>query len=59
LIDFSDALEGKEGQPFFLEPRDIILVPQTSIVKVDQWVNQHIYKLLPISQFGFSIQWVP
>jgi len=59
LIDFSDALEGKEVKPSYLEPRDIIYVPRTTIVKVDQWVDQHIYRLLPLSRPGFGISWTP
>jgi hypothetical protein len=46
----------KEGeiQPFFLEPQDIVYVPQTEIARVDQWVDQHINKLIPRTGFIFS-----
>nr|MBP7323491.1 polysaccharide export protein [Deltaproteobacteria bacterium] len=38
--------------PFYLEPRDIVFVPRTTIAKVDQWVEQHIWALLP--NFGVT-----
>lgn len=57
LLDFDDNLAGKEVEPFFLNPRDIIYVSQTAIVKLDQWVDQYIYKLLPISKSGIGISW--
>ena len=68
LIDFGDALAGKaptpatgnkEVQQPYLEPRDIVYVPRTTIVKVDQWVDQHIYKLLPISRVGLGVSYTP
>jgi polysaccharide export outer membrane protein len=59
LLDLKDALAGKEVQPFYLYPRDIVYVPQTTIVKVDQWVDQYIYRLLPLSKAGFGFSWIP
>jgi protein involved in polysaccharide export with SLBB domain len=49
-LDFKDALKGKEVQPFYLEPQDIVYVPQTRIVKIDQWIDQNINKIVP--QYG-------
>jgi polysaccharide export outer membrane protein len=59
LIDFRDHLRGKDVQPFFLNPRDIVYVPHATIVKVDQWVDQYIYKVLPISRAGIGMYWTP
>jgi hypothetical protein len=47
------ALTGDEVQPFYLAPRDIVYVPQTTIAKVDQWVDQHINKIIPDTGFNF------
>lgn len=47
VIDLSGTLNGEEGLPLYLQPRDIVYVPETAIVKVDRWVDQYIYKLLP------------
>ena len=46
-IDLAQALNGKEMQPFYLRPGDVVHVPQTTIAKVNQWVDQHINKVLP------------
>ncbi len=59
LIDFSGTPNGEAGPPFYLQPRDIIYVPETAIVKVDRWVDQYIYKLLPVKNVGFGISWQP
>jgi protein involved in polysaccharide export with SLBB domain len=49
-LDFKDALQGKEVQPFYLEPQDIVYVPQTRIVKINTWIDQNINKIVP--QYG-------
>jgi polysaccharide export outer membrane protein len=58
LIDFSEIPKGEAGPPFYLEPRDIIYVPETAIVKVDRWMDQYIYRVLPmLKNVGFYPQW--
>jgi protein involved in polysaccharide export with SLBB domain len=46
-LDFGKTLNGKEIQPFYLEPNDIVYVPRTAIVKVNQWIDQYINKIVP------------
>lgn len=46
-IDLKPALKGGEIRPFYLEPQDIVYVPQTRITEIGQWVDQHINNLLP------------
>ncbi|MFZ0932349.1 MAG: polysaccharide biosynthesis/export family protein [Syntrophobacteraceae bacterium] len=46
-LDFKDALAGQEAQPFYLQPRDIVYVPRTTIADVDLWMQQHFWRLLP------------
>jgi polysaccharide export outer membrane protein len=46
-INFRDALDGKEVEPFYLRPSDVVWVPRTTIAKVNQWVDQHINRMLP------------
>jgi protein involved in polysaccharide export with SLBB domain len=53
-IDLKPALTGDEVQPFYLEPKDIVYVPQTTIAKVNQWIDQHINKIIPDT--GFNIR---
>jgi hypothetical protein len=31
-----------------------VYVPQTTIAKVDQWIDQHINKIIPITGFNLS-----
>ncbi len=49
-VNISKALSGKEFDPFYLEPYDIVFVPQSGITKANQWVDQHINRIVP--QFG-------
>ncbi len=42
--------------PFDLQPKDVIYVPETRIVQVDRWVDQHINQILP--RFVY-IAWYP
>ena len=51
-LDLKDALAGKVTEPFYLEPNDIVYVPQTKISKVTQWIDQNINALIP--DFGFT-----
>jgi polysaccharide export outer membrane protein len=50
-VNLKPALEGKETHPFFLEPEDVVHVPQTQIAKLDQWIDQHINKIVPDTGF--------
>ena len=53
-LNFKDALKGKEYQPFYLEPQDIVYVPRTNIAKVNQWIDQYINKIVPRTGLNFS-----
>ena len=47
LVNLKDVLQGREGQQFFLHPRDVVYVPPTSITKANDWVDQYINKMVP------------
>jgi polysaccharide export outer membrane protein len=51
-LDFSASLQGKETQPFYLEPMDIVYVPRTTISQVNLWIDQHINQIVP--KVGFT-----
>ncbi len=53
-LDLKQALAGNSAAAFFLEPRDIVFVPQTTIVKYDQWIEQYINKVTPNIGLDFS-----
>lgn len=53
-LDLSEALAGKQVDDFTLEPMDIVYVPRTRIVKVAQWIDQHINQLVPMIGVEYS-----
>lgn len=54
-LDLKASLAGEETKPFFLEPKDIIYVPRTKIAVLDQWIDQHINKLIPRTGFVYTV----
>ncbi len=46
-VDLEQYLHNPQSEPLFLAAQDIIYVPRTHIVEVNQWVEQHIAKLIP------------
>jgi polysaccharide export outer membrane protein len=54
IIDLEPALAGQPGDAFYLKPFDIVYVPRTQIVKVNQWVDQYIRKMLPNLGIGYD-----
>jgi len=47
-IDMKSNLDGKTiHEPFYLQPQDVVFVPRSGIAKIDQWVDQHINKVVP------------
>jgi len=53
-VNLKPTIEGTASECFFLQPKDIVHVPRTKIAKVDQWVDQHISRLIP-QMFYFRI----
>jgi protein involved in polysaccharide export with SLBB domain len=43
-------------EPFYVQPGDIVHLPETRIVEADRWVDQHINQLVP--RVGFFISTV-
>lgn len=54
-INLKPTLKGHPTEPFYLHPRDIVFVPRTRISEIDQWIEQHINKLIPRLPFYFTI----
>ncbi len=46
-LDFTGALSGKEFEPFFLEPQDIVYVPRNKISQVGLWIDLYINQVIP------------
>lgn len=54
-VDLRDEIKGKPHESFYLQPQDIVYVPRTTIANANQWVDQHIYRMLPIGRLGYTI----
>jgi protein involved in polysaccharide export with SLBB domain len=57
VVNMSKPLNGKYGAICELQPRDVVYVPRTTISKIDQWIDQHINKVIPgvLSAVGGSV----
>jgi polysaccharide export outer membrane protein len=47
-LDFDGVLAGETPEPFYLEPNDIVYVPENRIVKIGRWIDQHINQIIPL-----------
>jgi disulfide oxidoreductase YuzD len=43
----SESLNVAEADPFYLTSQDIVHVPRSKIVELNQWVEQHITRMFP------------
>lgn len=50
-LDLKKATAGDETEPFYLQAKDIVYVPRTKIAKLNQWIDQHINKIIPDTRF--------
>lgn len=56
-LNLEDALNGVNKEDIELEPFDIVFVPKSTIARMDQFVEQYIDKLIPITRtigLGFN-----
>ena len=47
LVNLKTALAGQGGEAFYLEPRDIVFVPRTTITRLNDWMDQYSNKMVP------------
>lgn len=53
VVDLDDVLKGRGD--FVLQPYDIIFVPQSTIARLNQFIEQYIVKMIPVTlSAGFS-----
>jgi polysaccharide biosynthesis/export protein len=52
-VNMQDELKGAAVKPFMLQPGDIIYVPRTPIVEINQFMTQYIAGVVP---GGFTVQ---
>lgn len=53
-VNMADELDGATVQPFALAPQDIVIVPRTPIVNVNQFIQQYINNNLPNAGVVYS-----
>ena len=53
-FDLLPALEGEKVDPFYLQPRDLVFVPRSEIAEVNQWIDQHVNRMIP--QLGLTYE---
>jgi polysaccharide export outer membrane protein len=53
-FDMKPALTGKDSEPFWLRPRDIVLVPRTEMAELAQWVDTSINRMIPNLPFIYT-----
>lgn len=54
-LDMRPHLKGQPSGMFMLQPRDIVYVPRTAISKLNQWIDQHINKIIPDIPLYYSL----
>lgn len=46
-VDLESYINSPQSEPVFLAAQDIVYVPRTKIVELNQWVEQNISKMIP------------
>ena len=46
-INIKKVLAGKETNPFYLRPYDIVYVPQKNVIKANEWVDAYLNNMFP------------
>ncbi len=49
LLDLKSSFHNPESDQYFMRPNDMLFVPRTQIVRLNEWVAQHISGLIPNS----------
>ena len=55
MLNLKRVLEGEKAEQFFLDPQDIVYVPETRIAEVNRWIDQNIDRILPSIGFTYTI----
>jgi protein involved in polysaccharide export with SLBB domain len=56
FLNLDQDMRGKSTNDIVLKPSDVVIVPRTAVASVGQFLDQHLYALLPIarnSSFNF------
>ncbi len=55
-VDLKDALAGGTSDQFLLQPQDIVFVPRTAIVNVNNFLEQYVAGVIPQTGFVYTRQ---
>jgi len=55
-VDLKEAFAGGEVEPFMLQPQDIVFVPRTAVVNVNNFLEQYVAGVIPQSGFVYTRQ---
>lgn len=47
ILDLKSSFSNPESDQYFMRPNDMLFVPRTKIVRLNEWVAQHITGLVP------------
>jgi protein involved in polysaccharide export with SLBB domain len=53
-VDLKKAMQGGTDMPFQLQPQDIVYVPRTAVVNVNQFLEQHVRNMIPQTGFVYT-----
>jgi len=54
-LDLKKAFDGENTEPFYLDPQDIVYIPEKRIVRINRWIDQNINGILPNVGFTYTI----
>lgn len=55
-LDLAADVKGEPGHDVVLRPNDVVFVPKTRIAKIDQFVDQYIRQLIPVT-LSLGVSW--
>ncbi len=53
-VDLRDAIAGGETASFYLQPQDIVFVPRTAVVNINNFLEQYVAGLIPQTGFVYT-----
>ncbi len=53
-VDLKDAMAGGESENFQLQPQDIVYVPRTAVVNVNNFLEQYVTNMIPQTGFIYT-----
>lgn len=55
-VDLKNAISGGKTEPFYLQAQDIVFVPRTAIVNINNFLEQYVAGIIPQTGFVYTRQ---